>query len=89
MALVHRAKLTHYFSPSKQHLGSFFRSLTGLYGEQRHCDLKIVAGGGGEGDEEEAVSASSFGTHQVGTFPSLIYFSSFLREFMKDILHTN
>ncbi len=86
MALVHRAKLTHYFSPSKQHLGSFFRSLTGLYGEQRHCDLKIVAGGGGDGDEEEAVS---FGTHQVGTFQSLTNFTPFRSELMKDILHTN
>ena len=44
MALVHRAKVTHYFSPSPQHLGSFFRSLTSLYAEQRHTDLLLVAG---------------------------------------------
>ncbi len=83
MALVHRAKLTHYFSPSSQHLGSFYRSLTALYGEQRHCDLKLVAGGpkldpedeeeNSDKDKEAAggdkeSSAVVFGTHQVGFF---------------------
>ncbi len=66
MALVHRAKLTHYFSPSPQHLGSFFRSLTSLYGEQRHCDLKLVAGEAEEdGADSPAPTTAAFGTHQV------------------------
>ena len=72
MALVHRAKLTHYFSPSTSHLSAFFGALTSLYGQQRHCDLKIVAGGASDGAAEDAGAEDgaggagvAFGTHQV------------------------
>ena len=71
MALVHRAKLTHYFAPSAQHLGDFFQSLTSLYAEQQHTDLVLVAGGVDKSgddmeDEDEAPQAAVFGSHQVG-----------------------
>jgi len=70
MALVHRAKMTHYFSPSEKHLNGFFRKLTRLYGEQSHTDLTIVAGGGNaasDDGEEDAASAGGavFCSHQV------------------------
>ena len=46
MALLHSTKLTHYFSPSKSHLESFFDAITGLYEEQEHTDLNLVAADG-------------------------------------------
>jgi hypothetical protein len=46
MALVHRAKLTHYFSPSKLHLTDLFSCITDLYEEQSHTDLNLVAADG-------------------------------------------
>ncbi len=46
MALVHHAKLTHYFSPSKLCLTDFYNSVTELYEEQAHTDLNVVADDG-------------------------------------------
>ncbi len=43
MALVHRAKVTHYFSPSRKHLAAFFNSVTELFAQQCHTDLVVVA----------------------------------------------
>ena len=54
MALIHSTKLTHYFSPSKLHLESFFDAITGLYEEQEHTDLNLVAADG-----------TAFRVHQV------------------------
>ena len=73
MALVHRAKVTHYFSPSPRQLSTFFRSVTSLYAEQCLTDLIVVAGGvdANDADNEDAAANTStssyeqFGAHQV------------------------
>ena len=62
MALLHSTKLTHYFSPSKSHLESFFDAITGLYEEQEHTDLNLVAADG-----------TAFRIHQVSVHASLHY----------------
>ena len=42
MSVIHKAKLTHYFQPSKGQLTAFFGSVTQLYGEGAHTDLQLV-----------------------------------------------
>lgn len=44
MALVHKAKLTHYLSPTTKHVKDFFHSVTSLYSEGCHTDLNLVCG---------------------------------------------
>ncbi|TRY63927.1 hypothetical protein TCAL_14296 [Tigriopus californicus] len=44
MALVHKAKLTHYLSPTTKHVKEFFHSVTSLYSEGCHTDLNLVCG---------------------------------------------
>lgn len=58
MALVHKTKVTHFFSPSAKHVAGVFRAITQLYEEQAHTDLTLISEDGEQFCLHQVSSAS-------------------------------